>query len=240
MLFALAAAGISLLGLFVLAVAGPLYRVGVPLATAFAILRWAAYIGLAGVVCGLSAFVWARWRGKRLGSALALVGVLVGAITVGVPYGWQRRAQSLPPIHDITTDLDNPPQFKDAIALRADAPNSLDRGPELATLQRDGYPDLMPLTVASAPGDAFTRALAVAQDLGWEIVSADQSGGRIEATDTTRWFGFTDDVVVRLTPWGTGTRVDVRSVSRVGRSDVGTNARRIEEFLERLQSAGSL
>ena len=239
MLFALAAAGISLFGLFLLAVAGPLYRAGVPLDTAFAILRGAAYVGLAGSLCGLAAFIWARWRGKRLGSALALVAVLIGAVTAGVPYEWQRRAQSAPPIHDITTDLDNPPQFKDVIALRAEAPNSLDRGPALAKLQRDGYPDLMPLTVPSAPGDAFTRALAVAQEMGWEIVSADQSGGRIEATDTTRWFGFKDDVVVRLTPWGAGTRVDVRSVSRVGGSDSGTNARRIEAFLERLQSAGS-
>ena len=66
---------------------------------------------------------------------------------------------------------------------------------------------------------------------GWRIVTADKASGRIEATDTTRWFGFEDDVVVRLTPWGSGTRVDVRSVSRIGRSDVGTNARRIRRYL---------
>ena len=89
--------------------------------------------------------------------------------------------------------------------------------------------------MSAAPKEAFTRALAVAQDRGWEIVSADESTGRIEATDTTQWFGFKDDVVVRLTAWGTGTRVDVRSVSRVGRGDVGTNARRIEEYLDSLQ-----
>ena len=74
------------------------------------------------------------------------------------------------------------------------------------------------------------------QEEGWDIVTADKSSGRIEATDTTRWFGFKDDVVVRLTPWGAGTRVDVRSVSRIGRSDIGTNARRIRQYLDQLQS----
>jgi uncharacterized protein (DUF1499 family) len=92
------------------------------------------------------------------------------------------------------------------------------------------------VTLSIPPNEAFTRALAVAQERGWQIVNADQSGGRIEATDTTRWFGFEDDVVVRLTPWGSGTRVDVRSVSRIGRSDVGTNARRIRRYLDELQA----
>jgi len=78
--------------------------------------------------------------------------------------------------------------------------------------------------------------LAVAQEAGWQIVTADKSSGRIEATDTTRWFGFKDDVVVRLTPWGAGTRVDLRSVSRMGRSDIGTNARRIRQYLNRLSN----
>jgi uncharacterized protein (DUF1499 family) len=79
--------------------------------------------------------------------------------------------------------------------------------------------------------------LTRAQEDGWQIVTADKSTGRIEATDTTRWFGFKDDIVVRLTPWGAGTRVDLRSVSRVGRSDIGTNARRIRRYLDRLQSS---
>ena len=85
------------------------------------------------------------------------------------------------------------------------------------------------------PEQAFDRALAVAQQAGWDIVADDRNAGRIEATDTTRWFGFKDDVVVRLIPWGAGTRVDVRSVSRVGRSDVGTNARRIRQYLSALR-----
>ena len=96
--------------------------------------------------------------------------------------------------------------------------------------------DLAPITLSIPSDQAFDRALAAAQEAGWRIVTADKGSGRIEATDTTRWFGFQDDIAVRLTPWGAGTRVDVRSVSRVGRSDVGTNARRISRYLDALQS----
>lgn len=233
---ALGAVGVSVLALLLLGIAGPVYRLGVPLQTAFGVLRWGAYIGIAGVAAGIVALLWSRWRPTgRWGTVLGGVAVLLGLLAFAIPYSWQRRAQSVPPIHDISTDLENPPEFTAIVPLRADAPNSLDRGPELPRLQREGYPDIAPVTLSQPPGEAFTRVLAAAQDSGWEIVSADQSSGRIEATDTTLWFGFKDDVVVRLTPWGTGTRVDVRSVSRVGRSDVGTNARRIEQFVGRLQ-----
>lgn len=233
--YALTAVAVSVLGLIAIALAGPFYRVGVPLATAFTILRWGAYAGILGTAAGLAMLVWARWRGRRLGTALALVAIVTGTIAFGIPFEWQRRARSVPAIHDVTTDLDNPPPFQAVLPLRAGAPNSLERGAELASLQREGYPDLGPVTISAPPADVFARALAVAQELDWEIISADQSTGRLEAVATTAWFGFEDDVIVRLTPWGTGTRVDVRSVSRVGQSDVGTNARRIETFLDRIQ-----
>ena len=232
---ALVAVGISVIALLLLGMAGPAYRLGAPLPTAFGVLRWGAYLGIAGVAAGIIALLWSRWRPTRWGAVLGGVAVLLGLLAFAIPYSWQRRAQSMPPIHDISTDLENPPEFTALVPLRADAPNSLDRGPELPQLQREGFPDVAPVTLSQPPGEAFTGVLAAAQDSGWEIVSADQSSGRIEATDTTLWFGFTDDIVVRLTPWGAGTRVDVRSVSRVGRSDVGTNARRIEQFLDRLQ-----
>jgi uncharacterized protein (DUF1499 family) len=76
----------------------------------------------------------------------------------------------------------------------------------------------------------------VAENQGWVIAMSNPDAGRLEATDTTAWFGFTDDIVVRLTPWGTGTRVDVRSVSRYGTTDTGTNARRIRRFFTALQA----
>jgi uncharacterized protein (DUF1499 family) len=162
--------------------------------------------------------------------------LLAGLVAVGVPFEFQRRAQAVPPIHDISTDLENPPMFDAIVPLRADAANSLERSSEVTDLQRRGYPDLAPITLPVPLDQAFERALAAAQEAGWQIVTADKSSGRIEATDTTRWFGFEDDVVVRLTPWGAGTRVDMRSVSRIGRSDIGTNARRIRQYLGRLQS----
>jgi uncharacterized protein (DUF1499 family) len=236
MMASLTALGIAALALLLLGAAGPTYRVGADLPTAFAVMRWAAYIGLAAAAIALVAGVLEYRRRQRMPLAVAAVALVAGLLAAGVPYTWQLRAQRVPPIHDITTDLDNPPLFEAIVPLRAEAPNALERPDGLAAQQREGYPDLQPLTLPLPPDQAFARALTVAQDMGWDIISADQSTGRIEATDTTTWFGFTDDVVVRLTPWGSGTRVDVRSVSRVGRSDVGTNARRIERYLDGLES----
>jgi uncharacterized protein (DUF1499 family) len=138
-------------------------------------------------------------------------------------------------IHDITTDTETPPVFVAILPLRAGAPNTAEYGgPEIAAQQRAGYPDLGPLTLPVPTAQAFTRALTVAREMGWEIVASEANEGRIEATATTFWFGFKDDVVIRVTPSGSGSRIDVRSVSRVGRSDVGTNAKRITDYLSRL------
>jgi len=237
MTFPLLACAIAVVGLALLGLAGPAYRIGVlSLPNAFALLRWAAYTGLLAALAGLLSGSLAYRRGARVATFLAAMAVLGGLAAFGIPFAWQREARSLPPIHDISTDLERPPTF-DAIApLRADAPNSLERPSELSEQQRLGYPDLAPITLPIPADQAFDRALAAAQQAGWVIVTADKNEGRIEASDTTRWFGFTDDVVVRLTPWGAGTRVDVRSVSRVGGSDVGTNARRIRRYLAALRS----
>jgi len=235
MRFPLVAIGIAILGIVLLGAAGPAYRLGAPLPAAFAILRWAAYVGIAAAVIGAAVGLLEYRRGRRFGAFLGVMALMLGLVAFGIPYQWQRRAQRLPVIHDITTDLENPPAFKAVVALRAEAPNTLERPPTLAAEQRQGYPDVEPLTLPAGPGQTFDRALTVAQERGWEIVSADKSTGLIEATDATRWFGFKDDIAVRLTPWGTGTRVDMRSVSRVGRSDVGTNAQRIGEFLDALR-----
>jgi uncharacterized protein (DUF1499 family) len=236
MTFALLACAIAALGVTLLGVAGPAYRFGVlSLPNAFTLLRWAAYTGGAAAVTGLLAGLLAYRRGARVATFTAALALLGGAAAFGIPFEWQRGARDVPPIHDITTDLENPPTFAAIVPLRAEAPNSLERPTELAEQQRLGYPDLAPVTLSMPPEQAFDRALAVAQQAGWDIVADDRNAGRIEATDTTRWFGFKDDVVVRLTPWGAGTRVDVRSVSRVGRSDVGTNARRIRQYLSALR-----
>jgi uncharacterized protein (DUF1499 family) len=228
--------GTAGLALLLLCSAGPLYRIGLlSVASAFTVLRWGVYVGIAAMAVSLLTGGLAYRRGERLGVLLAGAAFIAGLVAVGIPFQWLRAGRRLPPIHDVTTDLENPPTFVAVVPLRADAPNSLERPPLLAEQQRKGYPDLAPVTLPAPPAEVFDRALSAAQDLGWRIVTSDKSGGRIEATDTTRWFGFEDDVVVRLTPWGSGTRVDVRSVSRVGTGDTGTNARRIRRYLAVLQ-----
>jgi uncharacterized protein (DUF1499 family) len=218
--------------------AGLAYRNGlVPLPVALLQgMRWAAYLGLATIILALAGLVRSYRRGTSRGVLLAAAALVLGALAAGIPYSWQRTGRSVPPIHDITTDTNNPPEYQAVVALRANAPNTLEYSAEVGAQQRQAYPDILPLVVPLPPAAAFDRALAAARDAGWEIVASDPQAGRIEATDTTFWFGFKDDVVVRLTPEGPGTRVDVRSVSRVGRSDVGTNARRIREYLAVLQA----
>jgi len=237
MIVTLLACAVAGLALLLLGAAGPLYRIGVlSLPNAFLLLRWSAYVGAAAMAAGLVAGALAYRRRAWAPTVLALAACVGGLAAFGIPFQWQRAARAVPPIHDVTTDLENPPTFEAVVPLRADAPNSLERPPVLAAQQRKGYPDLAPMTLPIPADPAFDRALAAAQEAGWRIVTADKGSGRIEATDTTRWFGFQDDIVVRLTPWGAGTRVDVRSVSRVGGGDAGTNARRIRRYLNALQS----
>ncbi len=205
----------------------------------FQILTWAAYGGLAGAVVGLLAGLAALWRGPLRGAWIAFIALGIGLLVVGIPWQMKRTAQQVPPIHDITTDPDNPPRFVALLPLRKDAPNSADYGgPELAAKQRAAYPDLQPLVVALPRHQAFAQGLKAAEAMGWEIVASNADEGRIEATDTTLWFGFKDDVVVRIQPRGDESVVDVRSLSRVGKSDVGTNAKRIRAFLRKFDEMG--
>lgn len=176
--------------------------------------------------------------GKKLGRWRAVLGLLVGVAVVGIPTMYSLKARNVPPIHDITTDLENPPAFSVIAPLRRGAPNSVEYGgPEIAQQQRTAYPDVQPIVLDAPPDRAFGRALDAARDMGWEIVDANPSQGRIEATATTFWFGFKDDVVVRVSATEAGSQIDVRSLSRVGRSDVGANAARIRTYLAELSAS---
>ncbi len=225
---------LALLAALALAMAGPGHRMGLwEFSTGFTIMRWAAFAGLGLAVAALLLLLIPR---TRSGNALALAAALVlGAVTVGIPWQGLQTARSVPPIHDITTDTENPPTFEAILPLREDAPNPPEyEGEEVAEQQREAYPEIVPLALDDSREQVFNAALAAARNMGWEIVDEDPEAGRIEATDTTFWFGFKDDVVIRITEEGDLVRVDVRSKSRVGMSDVGANARRIEAFMERL------
>lgn len=187
----------------------------------------AAVVGVFTLILGA---VCRRWRPALVG---ALVSLAVVAM-IAMPVQLKQRAQSVPPIHDITTDMENPPVFKALATAREKAPNDVDYpGAETARQQKAGYPQLKPITLNMPLAKAMDMAKTTAQQRGWEI--AQTTSTTIEATATTRWFGFKDDVVIRMTEMGPGVQVDMRSASRVGKSDVGTNAERIQTFLEDLE-----
>ena len=105
-------------------------------------------------------------------------------------------------------------------------------------LQRAAYPDIAPVILPVPPAEAFKRVDGAAMAMGWDIVARAPGRRPLEAVATSAWFGFRDDIVVRIRPDGAGSRVDIRSKSRDGESDLGVNARRIREFIARLKAEG--
>ena len=192
----------------------------------------AAYLGIAAGIVSLVALFW--WPSMGNGARImALVGFAVGAVMAYVPISFYYTLGTVPRIHDITTDTDNPPAFSPAVmqARAAERGNVSNYDQKTAALQKQGYPDLAPVRTSLPPDQAFARALAAAQGMsGWTIVGNDAAQGRIDAYQRTTFMGFTDDVVIRVVPDGAGSRIDVRSESRQGRSDFGVNAKRIRAY----------
>ncbi len=187
-----------------------------------------AFIAAFGLVTSFRRYKWRDFM-------LSCVSLAIGLTIFGVPFSWYRAAKTLPLIHDIATDTENPPQFVALLPLRKGASNPSEYGgPDIAEKQHEAYPDIKPLILGLPASRAFDKARTVARRMGWDIVSANKQELRIEATDTTTWFGFKDDIVVRITAFDDRSRLDVRSVSRIGLSDVGTNARRIREYLKEI------
>ena len=212
------------------------YRAGIwHFRTGFMILRLAFWTALVAAGFCLTGLVLAR--GARGALLPGVLGLVLGLGCAYVPWQWKQTADALPYIHDITTDTDNPPAFVAAAKLRkeGDHPVTYD-GPEVAAKQKEAYADLVPL-VTKAPKDrVFEAAKGVIEAMGMQLSDASPAEGRLEATQTSLWYGFTDDMVVRITEGADGTRVDVRSKSRLGRSDLGQNAKRIRTFLARLKT----
>ncbi|MEM1154486.1 MAG: DUF1499 domain-containing protein [Pseudomonadota bacterium] len=146
------------------------------------------------------------------------------------------QAGNHPRIHDITTNLQDQPQFTVAEKRRGAMSNSLQTTSETFLLQAEGYPELETLILRESMENVFDQSIRIATDLGWEVYLQDRNAGIIEAVDTTALLGFQDDIVIRMRALGSGTEVDLRSVSRVGVGDFGANAQRIKDFTQRLQA----
>jgi len=196
---------------------------------------WAVYVGLAAGALAIIALAIPK---VRSGWTTGLVAALIVGIAVAyVPWQWRQKAQSVPRIHDISTDTVNPPLFVAVLPLRQGVENTAAYGgKEIADQQLKGYPDIKTLELPVPQQQAFARALAAAESMGWIMVASNPAEGRIEATDKTFWYGFKDDVVIRVTAAGGGSKIDVRSVSRVGRSDIGINAQRVRAYLAKLKT----
>ncbi len=209
----------------------------IPKLAGFGALLGGALAALLAVLLGLAALITTRRRpdarGKKVIPALLVSLVYVGFI-VSRPFA----AGSAPAIHDITTDLANPPQFE-TIHLRADNLVGVDSLENWRKIHGAAYPDLQTVTIAKPVPEVTSLALQKAKDAGWEIVNSDPARGHIEATASVSYIRFHDDVAIRIVPTdgGTSSRVDMRSVSRVGVGDLGVNARRIRSFLAALRSA---
>src|SRR5262249_43802193 len=157
------------------------------------LMPWAAYFGVAALIVAVVSLLLGRSRIRLRGILMAILAFAVGGMIAYVPWHYDQIRRTIPPIHDITTDPDNPPVFVAVLPLRkADGGNSVTyEGAKIAELQRRAYPEIVPLTVALTAPVAFNRALEAAQRMGWVIVAADEATGRIEASDRSRWFGFT-------------------------------------------------
>jgi uncharacterized protein (DUF1499 family) len=187
------------------------------------------------MVCAIVSLATGGWQvGPGTTIMLGAI-VLIGGVAVLLPLRAKAIAEKAP-IRDITTDIGNPPPLQALLPLRqAEGADGAYPGAATAAIQHANYPDLAPLRLQMPPAQAFARALITATAMGWRVVDDDAAAGRIEAYDKTLWFGFTDDVVIRLAPEAGGTRVDLRSVSRVGVSDLGANAKRIRAYMDKLK-----
>ncbi len=195
----------------------------------------AAYIGLASAAVALLLVFTMAHPKHRARPWVPIAALCIGLAAAAPPLILRGQAKQVPPIHDITTDTNDPPLFVALAPVREQSPNKAAYGgAEIAAQQQKAYPDLHPKLLSVPPAEAMQKAIDAARACGWEVVSPDAPSGRFEATDTTRWFGFKDDIVVRVRPDPNGSRIDVRSASRVGRSDIGKNAERVREFLGRL------
>ena len=229
--FRLAATGLVLV---VIGLAGA--RAGLMPMLAMLLLTLGALTFIAGGITGaIGLYRGPGADGSKYGAWAAVAAGAVTIISMGNMMGGGGA-----PIHDISTDTADPPAFIEVATLRGPDDNPVAyAGPESARMQAEAYPDIETIVLLDPRSFVFEKALEVATDMGWEIVGSDAEEGRIEATATTPFVGFKDDVVIRVRAKSAETLVDVRSKSRMGRGDMGVNAKRIREFRDRLIEAAN-
>lgn len=255
------AASLALIAYFMIAALGVRFGLwGVAMGLGNLTIRIGPLLAFGALALGGIAVLAALLVRPRRGAALALAALLVPAALVGGLLQFRSQAQAVPPIHDISTDLADPPAFSAKVrqAREAKGANSLDlltkRVPNLngrfgaaegqlsIDLQRQAYGDILPISVPLPPAQAQQRALDIAKQLGWQVTRLEPASSGLEAQVRSFWFGFVDDIAVRIRQGGTSDEsvVDIRSVSRVGVSDIGANAKRVRAFSQALitQSGG--
>jgi uncharacterized protein (DUF1499 family) len=209
------------------------YRVGLQ-----TLLPYAGYVGLAAVAMSALALAFGARAMARRGLVLAALGLVIGGGAMYLPWHRNNLRDTYPTLNDVTTDTDNPPSLAFAEEMRAAEHGNpvAYGGAERARVQKKSYPDIAPARLDMPPSQAFERALAVAKAQGWTIVKTDPPAGIIDADHRSRWFGFTDDIAIRVTVSETGSQVDIRSAARQGRGDYGVNAIRVRDFLSALRA----
>ena len=206
-------------------------------------LRYSFYLAVFALVLGLFVGWLNKKRGIKATKSFRIMGMVVALGYAGWMLSWVYTARSVPAIHDVSTDLADPPQFR-MLALRtdnlddvpgADDPEMRGLNPQQRweSLHRNAYGDVRTVRISEPVVDVVAKAERLAKARDWDVAIADPIEGRVEATATTALFRFKDDVVLRVRPSedGKGSVVDMRSVSRVGVSDLGVNAKRVRAFL---------
>jgi uncharacterized protein (DUF1499 family) len=196
---------------------------------AFSLFGWATYAAIAALIASAYALFKTRLQGQQRGFLISITSIVLSLPIISATVLFEYNTKAYPRINDISTDTLDPPSFWDV-------PEPMEYpGKRMAELQQEAYPDLVPLRLPVSPDQVFKHALATITDKGWEVVAKIPGEGRIEAVVTSLLYGFKDEVVVRISSSNGETIVDVRSRSRIGQIDRGTNAKRIRGFLKALK-----
>ncbi|WP_076417024.1 DUF1499 domain-containing protein [Colwellia sp. UCD-KL20] len=200
--------------------------------TSFKIIQFTGYASIVVLLIAIIIGLFALFtKQQQVIKSSAIVAILLAIPAVGLSLQ-AAKAKSLPFLHQVSTDTVSLPQFQAVLALRGEGTNPLEYNSEkLAPLQQEAYPELKPIISNLNTEQAFNKAVDTAIKLGWEVVAKDIKQGMIEAVDTTLLWGFKDDVAIRIQATDTGSKIDLRSISRIGGTDLGANAKRIKSFI---------